>query len=173
MNYYTKLARETIENYLKLGKAIQPSFDLPNELLNQQAGVFVSIHKKQELRGCIGTFLPIQKNIAQEIISNAISAAVADPRFSPITTDELPSLDISVDVLNQPEQISSIAQLDPKKYGVIVKTKDGRAGLLLPDLEGVDNVEKQLSIACQKAGIDPSTDKIFLYRFSVVRYLEI
>ena len=165
---YVKLARETIENYIKHGKIIAPPLDISKEIINQKAGVFVSLKKNGNLRGCIGTFIPTQENIAQEIIKNAISAAVDDPRFSPVTASELCDLTISVDVLSPPEEISDISELDPKKYGVI--TSSGyKKGLLLPDLEGVDTVEEQVDIAKRKAGIYPD-EKVKLYRFEVKRY---
>ncbi|MGB2783359.1 MAG: AmmeMemoRadiSam system protein A, partial [Atribacterota bacterium] len=129
---YVKLARETIKNYIKHGKIITLPLDLPKEMINQKAGAFVSLKKYGELRGCIGTFMPTQKNIAQEIIKNAISAAVDDPRFSPVNVSELEDLSISVDVLSVPEEIKDISQLDPKKYGVIVSS-GYKKGLLLPD----------------------------------------
>ncbi|MBA7549663.1 hypothetical protein ES705_42154 [subsurface metagenome] len=167
---YVKLARETIENYIKQGKIITPPLGLPEEkeMINQKAGVFVSLKKNGNLRGCIGTFMPVQENIAQEIIKNAISAAVDDPRFSPVTASELSDLTISVDVLSPPEEISDIPELDPKKYGVIVSS-GYKKGLLLPDLEGVDTAEEQVDIARRKAGIYPD-EKVKLYRFEVKRY---
>ena len=112
--------------------------------------------------------MPTQENIAQEIIKNAISAAVDDPRFSPVTASELGDLIISVDVLSPPEEISDISELDPKKYGVIVSS-GYKKGLLLPDLEGVDTAEYQIDIAKRKAGIYPD-EKVKLYRFEVKRY---
>ncbi len=165
---YVRLARETIENYIKNGKMISPPNDLPDEIINQKAGVFVSIKKFGNLKGCIGTFMPTQENIAYEIIRNAISAAVDDPRFSPVTVSELNNLTISVDVLSSSEEISNISELDPKKYGVIVSS-GYKKGLLLPDLEGVDTAEEQVDIAKRKAGIYPG-EKIKLYRFEVKRY---
>ena len=165
---YVRLARETIENYIKNGKMISPPNDLPDEIINQKAGVFVSIKKFGNLRGCIGTFMPTQENIAYEIIRNAISAAVDDPRFSPVTVSELNNLTISVDVLSSSEEISNISELNPKKYGVIVSS-GYKKGLLLPDLEGVDTAEEQVDIAKRKAGIYPG-EKIKLYRFEVKRY---
>lgn len=165
---YVRLARETIENYIKNGKMISPPNDLPDEMIKQKAGVFVSIKKIGNLRGCIGTFMPTQENIAYEIIKNAISAAVDDPRFPPVTVSEFNDLTISVDVLSSPEEISDISELDPKKYGVIVNS-DYKKGLLLPDLEGVDTAEEQVDIAKRKAGIYPG-EKIKLYRFEVKRY---
>ena len=165
---YVKLARETIENYIKQGKIITPTLGLPEEMINQKAGVFVSLKKFGDLRGCIGTFMPTQENIAQEIIKNAISAAVDDPRFSPVNFSELEDLSISVDVLSAPEEVKDISQLDPKKYGVIVSS-GYKKGLLLPDLEGVDTVKYQIDIAKRKAGIYPG-EKVKLYRFEVKRY---
>ena len=165
---YVRLARETIENYIKQGKIITPPLGLPEEMINQKAGVFVSLKKKGNLRGCIGTFIPTQENIAQEIIKNAISAAVDDPRFSSVNVSELKDLSISVDVLSAPEEVKDISQLDPKKYGVIVSS-GYKKGLLLPDLEGVDTVEYQIDIAKRKAGIYPG-EKVKLYRFEVKRY---
>jgi len=167
-NAYVRLARETIENYVKQGKIITPPKDLPEEMINQKAGVFVSLKKFGDLRGCIGTFMPTQENIAQEIIKNAISAAIDDPRFPPVTVSELEELSISVDVLSAPEEVKDTSQLDPKKYGVIVSS-GYKKGLLLPDLEGVDTAEYQIDIAKRKAGIYPG-EKVKLYRFEVKRY---
>jgi AmmeMemoRadiSam system protein A len=141
--------------------------DLP-ETLAGRAGVFVSLKKKGELRGCIGTFGPTQPTIAAEIIRNAVSAGTQDPRFWPVEAAELPQLDISVDILSAPERVDSLDELDAKKYGVIVR-RGGRSGLLLPDLAGVDSVHEQVAIAMQKAGIAPS-EEIELYRFTVTRY---
>jgi hypothetical protein len=164
-----QLAKDTIENYVRHGKTIQPPKELAPEM-KKRAGTFVSIHKHGMLRGCIGTIEPTQANVAQEVIQNAISAATRDPRFPPITPDELADLDIKVDVLGEPEPVESMEELDPKRYGVIVKSaRDWRKGLLLPDLEGVDTVEQQVDIARRKAGIRPN-EPIKLYRFEVVRY---
>ena len=137
-------------------------------MLRRQAGVFVSIHKDGKLRGCIGTFLPTRDSIAQEIISNAVSAATRDPRFDPIRPEELKWLEINVDVLSTPEKISGPEELDVKKYGVIVSC-GSRRGLLLPDLDGVDTVEEQVGIARRKGGIREG-EPVTLERFEVVRH---
>ena len=141
---------------------------LPPELLRRRAGAFVSVHKQGRLRGCIGTIGPTEPSLALEIIRNAVSAAARDPRFEPIRPEELPWLEISVDVLGEAEKISSEAELDVKRYGVIVSC-GSRRGLLLPDLEGVDTVEEQVAIARQKAGIRPE-ERVSLQRFEVVRH---
>ena len=128
----------------------------------------MSIHRQGRLRGCIGTIAPTRSSLAEEIIHNAISAASRDPRFDPIRADELKWLEINVDVLGEPEAVASEADLDVKRYGVIV-TKGHRRGLLLPDLEGVDTVRQQVEIARRKAGIGPK-EKVSLERFEVVRH---
>lgn len=166
---YVRLARMSLESYIAKGKRIEPPEDIPEELIKNRAGVFVSIKKHGQLRGCIGTITPTQDSIAQEIIQNAISAGCEDPRFFPVTEKELSELVYSVDVLMQPEPIDSIEQLDPKRYGVIVR-KGFRTGLLLPNLEGIDTAEKQVEIACQKAGLRPGEKGIKLERFEVVRH---
>ena len=165
---YVKLARQTIEAFVISGKRPEVPKDLPEEMLNRKAGTFVSIHKNDRLRGCIGTIMATKKNVAQEIISNAISACSRDPRFSPVKADELPFLEISVDVLSDAEEIGSMEELDVKRYGVIVSQR-GRLGLLLPDLEGVDTVEEQVRIAARKGGIDLDED-YKLQRFEVIRH---
>ncbi len=167
MHPIVALAQKTVETYVRTGKRINPPKTLTPEM-KDQAGVFVSIHKKGDLRGCIGTFEPQDKNVAQEVISNAISSATRDPRFDPVDADELKDLDYSVDVLTAPEPVESEKQLDPKKYGVIVQA-GWRRGLLLPDLEGVDSVAYQIDICRQKGGIGPE-EPVRLYRFEVKRY---
>lgn len=162
------LARKSIAYYLQNRKKLPLPDDLPPELIEQQAGVFVSLKKGERLRGCIGTFLPNKDNIALEIIENAVSAAIHDPRFSPVTLDELESLSISVDILSTPEIVEDTSQLNPRKYGVIVSC-GCKKGLLLPDLEGIDTVEQQIDIARQKAGIHAGED-FSIERFKIERY---
>ncbi len=164
-----KLARESLEYFVLHGEPMpEQRLQQPLEGLEGQAGVFVSIKKNGQLRGCIGTTSPTQPSIALEIINNAVSAGSKDPRFWPMEEQELPDLVYSVDVLKPAEPISSINQLDPEKYGVIVRS-GRRSGLLLPKLEGVDSAEEQVAIAKQKAGIRPEED-CELQRFEVVRY---
>ncbi len=169
MNLYAQLARDSLKYYLETGKTLEIPKDCPLGPRNKQAGCFVSYHKDAELRGCIGTYLPTKSCLGEEIIANAIAAS-RDPRFLPIYKDELKDLSIKVDVLSLPEK-TEIDKLDPKKYGVIVKSKDNRTGLLLPDLEGVETVEEQLEICRQKAGISPD-EPVELYRFTVERHEE-
>jgi AmmeMemoRadiSam system protein A len=162
-----RLARWSIENSFAGGqKAAAPAWA---DGLEDRAGVFVSLKKAGALRGCIGTFLPQCPSVKEEILRNALSAAFSDPRFPPLSRDELPDLEISVDVLSTPEMIGGLSELDEKKYGVLV-TDGVRSGLLLPDLGGVNSVAEQLRIARQKAGISPGA-KVDIYRFTVRRYV--
>lgn len=164
---YVKLARGVIESYVK-GDNLPGLEELPVELTGRRAGVFVSLKKNGELRGCIGTIEPTRPSIAEEITGNAISSATRDPRFPPVSVDELDELQYSVDVLEEPEEISDISFLNPVEYGVIVRSGN-RSGLLLPDLDGVDTPEDQVSIAKMKAGISPA-EPVQLLRFKVTRY---
>lgn len=168
MNPYVLLAKEAVENYIKEKRVIFPSGNLPQEF-NRKAGVFVTIMAGKELKGCIGTYLPTEENIAKEIIQNAIAAATEDYRFGSIQKEELDSLSYSVYILKTPVAVKDQSELNPRKFGIIVKA-DKRSGLLLPDLEGVDTKEQQISIACEKGGIDPQKEKIAIYKFTVEKY---
>ena len=165
---WVQLAWQSVESYVRHRRLLPVPDGLPEALTRRRAGAFVSIHKQGRLRGCIGTIAPTRDSLAEEIIHNAVSAAARDPRFDPIRPDELKWLEINVDVLGEPEDIASEAELDVKRYGVIV-SRGQRRGLLLPDLEGVDTVQQQVAIARQKAGIGPK-EKVALQRFEVVRH---
>ncbi len=165
---YVKLARDTINLYVKEKRIIDVPDDLPSEMLNERKACFVSIHKNGDLRGCIGTILPVRDSLAEEIIDNAISACTNDYRFDPVTPDELDSLEINVDVLTIPEEVEDRSTLDCKKYGVIVRN-GFRKGVLLPDIDGVDTVEDQIRIALSKAGINRD-EEYKIERFEVIRH---
>lgn len=169
MNSYTSLAKKAIENYIKQGEKISSPENLPKKLLEQKAGAFVTIKKDNKLRGCIGTYMSTEANIAQEIITNAIAAATKDYRFHPVQEKELPYLSYSVSILSELEEIQDFKKLDPKKYGVIVKSNK-KTGVLLPDLEGIDTIKKQIVSACKKANIDPSKESLSIYKFTVKEY---
>ena len=164
---FVRLARSAVEAIVTAGEPAPLPSELPPEM-TERAGVFVSLKKDGALRGCIGTFEPTAKNIAAEILQNAVSAALRDPRFPPVQEEELPALVYSVDVLTEPELVSGADDLDAKRYGVIVEYR-ARKGLLLPDLDGVNTVEEQLRIARQKGGI-PADAPIRIWRFTVERH---
>jgi len=162
----TDLASRAVDTFVRSGRAPAAPEPIPHEM-KRQAGVFVSIKKCGQLRGCVGTFFPSEATIAHEVIANAIKSASADPRFPPIDETELANLTVSVDVLSEPEPCNE-TQLDPSLYGVIVES-GRRRGLLLPDLEGVDSVADQVAIARRKAGIRPG-ELVTLSRFTVERH---
>jgi len=166
-----KLARLTVENYLKKDGEIT----LPEKLTDvevDKAGAFVSIKTLEDsLRGCVGTILPTRDSVVEEIAGNAVASASRDNRFPPVKKSELDNLKFSVDILHQPERVNDIKELDPKKYGIIVSSKSGKQALLLPDLEGLDTVEKQVSACMRKAGMSMD-ERVFVQRFKVDRYSE-
>ncbi len=166
---YVGLAKKTIKRFIENGEIITER-EAGNEIIKQKAGAFVSLKIDGKLRGCIGTIEPYRTNLAKEIISNAISAATQDPRFPPVSKEELDKISYSVDVLEKPEKVADFSMLDTKEYGVIVKS-GYRTGVLLPDIEGVDSAEQQVSIALRKAGIS-NAEKYDLYRFKVTRHNE-
>jgi AmmeMemoRadiSam system protein A len=166
---YVRLARLSVETYVSKRKRADLPAGLPEEMTDRQAGVFVSLHLRGQLRGCIGTTAATTPSVAQEILQNGVSACSQDPRFPAVTRLELPMLEYSVDVLGDAETISSPDELDVKRYGVIV-TNGRRRGLLLPDLDGVDTVADQIAIAKKKAGIRPE-EPVGLQRFEVVRHV--
>jgi AmmeMemoRadiSam system protein A len=168
MHPLVALAKEAIELYIREGRTLDLAGREFTPEMKEQAGVFVCLKIHGMLRGCIGTFDPAEPDVAHEVVRNAISAASCDPRFTCVREAELPDIEYSVDVLTAPEEVAGPADLDPKRYGVIVRAGN-RRGLLLPDLEGVDTVDYQVSIAMQKAGIRQGTP-VTLYRFEVKRY---
>jgi len=169
LNQFIELAKKSIDAYIKEGKVLDAPKEIPAEM-KKRAGVFICIKKQGALRGCIGTFAPTTENIASEIIRNSIEAATSDPRFLRVSKDELSELDVSVDVLTEPEPVADIKELDAKKFGVIVKS-GARRGLLLPDLEGVDTPQQQIEICRQKGGISKN-EPVELFKFQVMRYTE-
>jgi AmmeMemoRadiSam system protein A len=165
MNPFVELAKKSVESFVKEGVIVQK----PKESLGERRGVFVTIEKEGNLRACIGTYLPTQKTLSEEIIRNAISAATEDYRFGPIKENELDKLKYTVSILEEPVKIKSMEELNPKKYGIIVKSSL-KSALLLPDLEGIDTVEEQFSLVCRKGGINPELEEISIFKFEVKKY---
>ncbi|MBI3581604.1 MAG: AmmeMemoRadiSam system protein A [Nitrospinae bacterium] len=167
MHPYVELATAAIRAYATTGKKIPSPEPLPEDM-KRPAGVFVSLKKHGELRGCIGTIFPATHSLAAEIIANAVASSSFDPRFPPVDSSELGELSVSVDVLSEPSPVSDVSTLDARKFGVIISTKTKR-GLLLPDIEGVDTAAEQIAICRRKGGIGPF-EKAEIERFTVARY---
>jgi AmmeMemoRadiSam system protein A len=168
MHPLVKLAKETIDLYVREGNIREVRADELSPELSRRAGVFVCLKIRGVLRGCIGTFQPQEPTIAHETVRNAISAATCDPRFPCLRPEELDNIEYTIDVLTAPEPVKDKTELDPARYGVIVQA-GGKRGLLLPDIEGVDTADYQISIAMQKAGIPPGA-VVQLSRFEVKRF---
>ena len=166
---YVKLATEAVHYFLLKRKLLPCPSPLPPDM-DYRAGIFISIKikKNNDLRGCIGTIESNQDNLAKEIIKNAVSAATRDPRFKPITIEELEKLSFSVDILSPLEPMNDSDKLNPRRYGLSIKS-EGKQGILLPDLEGIDTPEKQIAICLKKATI-PKNLPYQMYRFEVKRY---
>ncbi len=161
------LATRAIWTYVRHGVVLEaPRL---SDTLPEKAGVFVSLHAQGQLRGCIGTVEPAQDTLGHEIVHNAIAAATQDSRFAALTGEELPYVDVSVDILGPVEPVAALEHLDAQRYGVVV-TKGARSGLLLPALPGVETAHEQLAIACQKAGLSPDDPCVKISCFEVMRY---
>ncbi len=167
MHSCVELALRAIREQVTNQKRLEPPDPLPEEMKGK-AGAFVCLKTRNRLRGCIGTIEPSRENLAEEIIDNAISASTRDSRFDPVTESELDDIEVTVDVLSKPEPVGGLEDLDPKLYGLIV-TSGLKRGLLLPDIEGVDDAERQLSI-CRAKGNIPDDEEVTLQRFTVTRY---
>jgi AmmeMemoRadiSam system protein A len=160
---FLEIAQNALEAYVSRRERIEPA------PLGKVAACFVSYHDhKGDLRGCIGTLSPVEKDLAFEIVSNAIAAAMRDPRFLPIEPEELPGIRTEVSVLGDLELVPDTTHLDVKRFGVVVQS-GGRRGVLLPDLEGIETVSQQISIAKRKAHI-PEHESVTLKRFEVIKY---
>ncbi len=163
------LARRAVEQYVRTGE-VPPAPPQPPGGLSDPDAVFVTLRVGKSLRGCIGTLAATKPTLAEEIIANAIAAAVNDPRFPSVTPDELPLLSYEVDIVGLLARVAGEDELDPERYGVVVES-GGRRGVLLPAIEGVTSTEQQVAIARLKAGIAPD-EPVTLYRFTVLRFRE-
>jgi AmmeMemoRadiSam system protein A len=166
------LARAAVEAFILENRVVRPPRYSQTPLLYRPSACFVCIKTLgRELRGCIGTVEPEKGTLAEELIANAIKAATRDPRFKPLSGDELPHLRYSVDVLGD-LQPAEFEDLDPSAFGVVVTNHSGsRRGLLLPAINGVSTAEQQVGVASRKAGLAPG-EPFKLYRFRTHRFSE-
>ena len=168
---FVQLAKKAIEYYFENKKNLNLFSKLPSEMLRKRAGVFVTLKKGGKLRGCIGTYLPTRKNIAEEVTHSAVQAAFADPRFEPLKKEELPEIEYEVSILGGLKPVKDIKELNPKKYGILVRGAENyKTGILLPDIKGIDKIEEQVYKTKKKAGIDPLREKFSVYKFEVEKH---
>jgi uncharacterized protein (TIGR00296 family) len=183
-----RLARRAIEKYLREGVLDTPPADL-KDVFYEPCGVFVTLNKitgpakrlRRELRGCIGFPEPV-KPLASALIEAAVAAAVEDPRFPPVSLDELDSIVIDVSVLTPPRliEVEEKGMLPSKikigRDGLIVERGFNR-GLLLPQVPVEENWDPKtfLSYTCMKAGLPPECwldEKTKVYSFQAIVFEE-
>ncbi len=165
-----RLAAEAIQAFVVEQRVLDPPESLFAQVpeAHDPAGAFVSLKRGGQLRGCIGSTAPTRPTLAAEVINSAIRAATRDPRFPAVDRVELDDLVVSVDILRAPVPIHHLSELDPRRYGVIVRS-GLKQGVLLPDIEGIDSVMDQVAVARDKAGLTPEEVAEF-FRFEVTRY---
>jgi len=165
---FITLAYQAIKIYLETGQVISAPDPLPENIAEPGAG-FVSLHSADnKLRGCRGTILPTEPNLAEAIIRTAISSAIDDPRFPPMTFAEVPGLIIKIDILSPLEPVLDVNSLDEKVYGVLIQSGQRRA-VLLPNIAAVESVPHQLELVRRKANLSPD-EPAELFHFTVTRY---
>jgi len=116
----------------------------------------------------MGELIAHHEDLVAETMDRAAAAAFEDPRFPPLTPEELERTVIDVTLLGPLEPVGSTRELDPQRYGVEVTSRCGHRAVLLPDIEGIDTVKEQVRIACRKAGIDPK-ENVAIRRFEALR----
>jgi hypothetical protein len=164
---YAEIALKAILYFLETGKYLE--IEIHDEL-KRKAACFVTLRSADgSLRGCIGTLSPVRKNLQEEIIRNAVSSAIHDSRFEPLTAKEAEEISLSTEVLNEPEIVESGEFLDPKKYGLIIEDRNGHRGVLLPDIEGIETVDEQIRIVKRKAGIS-GNENLEFRRFTSTKF---
>lgn len=168
VNPFVDLAYKAIKHYLETRQVLALPLDLPVEL-SKPAPVFVSLHLADgRLRGCRGTLVPAEPTLAEAIIRTAIASATQDPRFPPLSLEEVEGLQVKVDILSSMELVTDIQALNEKVYGVLIRAGK-RQALLLPDIELVQSVGQQLALVRRKAGLELE-EPAQLYRFTVIRH---
>lgn len=138
--------------------------------LGLQAAVFVTLRRADlTLRGCMGSVTPMTQDVTDETRRAAILAASKDPRFPALHAHELSELVIEVSVLGAAEPILSAGELDPGRYGIIVRGTQGRRGVLLPSVSGIDSVPQQIRVAMERAGL-AEDEPCEVRRFAVEKF---
>lgn len=153
------VARAAIERRLLGARYLPP----PVAFAPAPHGVFVTLWAPGHvLRGRSGRLGPLP-DLAAAVAESAVSAALLDDHFQPVALEELPRLALELALLAPLQRVSDLGELDPAVYGVRVE-QDGRSGVLLPGIDGVDRAEDQVAIACRKGFIDP------MRRFDIARF---
>jgi AMMECR1 domain-containing protein len=168
MHPYPKLLKEAIEHIVRHREV--PVVEVSSSLFARQAAVFVVVHERpgHKFRGMAGDILPRKSNIAEEIVYQARRLL----EEFPLRREDLAYLTYTVHLLTAPERVESLAQLDPQKYGLAVRSAAGKLAVLLPRMRFVETAEQQFALACERASIDPRQEAVNLYRFCVETFNE-
>lgn len=167
--FLLKIARKTVENFVREGKV--PSFETENPKFSENRGAFVTLHKKGRLSGCIGYIEPI-KPLLNTVIENAVNACSKDYRFPKVSENELEDIDIEISILSLPEKIKSQEEIVIGKHGVILEKGFNKA-VFLPQVAPQQGwgVAETLENLCYKAGLNPHAWKegaeLFVFTASV------
>jgi AmmeMemoRadiSam system protein A len=147
-----ELAREAIESQVKAHTMPAP---VTSPIFTQVAGAFVTIHKRGQLRGCIG-HVEADEPLVRVITRCAVAAASADPRFSPVAPDELPEIRVELSILGPLEALHRIEDIEIGRHGLVVQQGWSR-GLLLPQVAVEWKWDREMFAAetCRKAGLAP------------------
>lgn len=180
--YLLEISRRTLEKYLKEKSILVLEEDsLKFPLLKEKRGVFVTLTKNGELRGCIGN-LTADKPVYQAIIENSLASALFDPRFPSLENDELKDITIEISILSElnplpsfKDAIELIKYLEKKKPGIVIKKGANEATFLPQVWEELKTPEEFLSQLCLKAGLEPYAWKkldLTMFEYEVVKIKE-
>lgn len=152
-----KLARETITSWVRDGRKPPPPKIEGN--LGVETGAFVTLHKKGELRGCIGHMIG-ETPLIETIQNMAVAAATEDPRFDKVTSSELDDIDIEISVLSPMKRITDVKEIEVGRHGILLG-KGWARGVLLPQVATEQGWDRDtfLTHTCYKAGLPGDTWK--------------
>ncbi len=169
-SFHTTIVLEALIDHFANGKGNDINIDDLPEEFSKPAACFVSLYMEDgKMRGCMGSIAPQEENLFNEIISNTMHAAFNDNRFAPLKKNELEHVSITVEIVEPMQKITSLEELQPDVYGVMIKDKNGKMGVMLPYPEQIITVGQQLKMACDKGGINCTNIKeLDIYKFKVV-----
>ncbi len=167
MNTYAKLAKDVTEHYVRRHAVLPLPSVLPAELRRQRACyVYLYENPGHRLRAFFGAPLPYEPSVAGEIVRHTITALTRFPSPS-VRRADLSFLVYTVALLEPLQRVSSVAQLDPTRFGLYVRSDRGHSTVLLPGRTGVGTAQDQVATALRELGADPRYCAIAMYRFGV------
>jgi AMMECR1 domain-containing protein len=173
MTSYAKLARSAAEHYVKTGQVLAAPAYLAPELARQQACyVYIFANPGRRLRTLYGYALPRRPSLAEEIIANTLAAVKSVAGSLAVRRVELPSLTYTVAVLGALQRVGSEAHLDPRMFGLFIRSDRGKSAVVLPQRTGVETSQDQIATAIRESAINVREEAASMYRFPVSYYDE-